>query len=77
MSWERQLTGSDRVECMKPDRWIVIDGSIFTERLHPVKIKYTGKIIMDRKSIAFNVGHLAKYIVDLHNQFLVSTPSET
>lgn len=51
------------------ERWIVIDGSIYTEaqyqRMAPV-----GGTIKYRPAIAFNVGETAEHIVGLHNASL-------
>jgi hypothetical protein len=52
------------------ERWVVIDGSIYTERAVPVKSEFTGKLFAEpqRFAIAFNVGHkTATHIVNLHN----------
>jgi hypothetical protein len=62
-------SGTDqRVEPAKVnDRWVAIDGSIFTEREFEQKTA-VGKFIKVRRSIAFNVGkETAQHIVDLHN----------
>jgi hypothetical protein len=53
---------------MLHERWIVIDGSIFTEALHLVKCELSDGKLKIRKAIAFNVGRkAAEHIVALHN----------
>jgi hypothetical protein len=52
------------------ERWIAIDGSIYTERAVPKKSEATGKLFKEpqRESIAFNVGQkVAQHIVNVHN----------
>lgn len=68
------------------EKWVAIDGSIYTERAVPVKSEATGRMMAEpqRESIAFNVGQkTATHIVKLHNAGLdkygaqPSTPYET
>ena len=50
-------------------RWVVKDGSIFTEEEFKVKLEF--KFIMTQVSVAFNVGReVAEHIVRLHNEQL-------
>lgn len=58
------------------ERWIVVDGSIYTENAVPVKSEFTGKLIgaPQRAAIAFNVGNkIANHIANLHNSELQPT----
>lgn len=49
-------------------KWIVIDGSIFTDALFEFRSEHSQGKIKARKSIAFNVGdEVAERIVRLHN----------
>lgn len=53
------------------EKWVVIDGSIFTDKQFPVKTENKLRVVMSRKAVAFNVGEsVAKHIVDLHNKSL-------
>jgi phosphotransferase system IIB component len=50
-------------------RWVVKDGSIFTEEEFKVKLEF--KFIMTQVSVAFNVGReVAEHLVRLHNDQL-------
>ena len=50
------------------EKWIVIDGSIFTEAEHLVKCELSDAKLKVRKSIAFNLKRgVAEYIVRMHN----------
>ena len=50
-------------------RWVVKDGSIFTEEEFKVKLEF--KFIMTQVSVAFNVGReVAEHMVRLHNEQL-------
>jgi hypothetical protein len=65
------VRGSDSDQRVDPakmnDRWVAIDGSIYTEQEFEQKT-VAGKFIKVRRSIAFNVGKdTAQHIVDLHN----------
>lgn len=52
------------------ERWVVIDGCVWTEAVHEFKTSY-GVTVKSRKAIAFNVGNdLANYIVKLHHEQL-------
>lgn len=55
------------------ERWIAIDGSVYTERAMPKKTESTGKLMetQQRDSVAFNVGpKVAAHMVKLHNESL-------
>ena len=53
---------------MLHEKWIVIQGSIFTEKAHTQKCELSIGKIKVRKSVAFNVGReAAEHIVALHN----------
>ena len=52
------------------EKWVAIDGSIYTQRAVPFKSEFTNKLLAEpqRSAIAFNVGHkTAEHIVSLHN----------
>lgn len=62
---------------MKPlqERWIAINGSIFTERAERKMSEHSGRPIAEpqRDAIAFNVGQqVAEHIVALHNNWYES-----
>lgn len=47
-------------------RWVVKDGSIFTEAEYKVKLEF--KFVNQQLGIAYNVGReVANHIVELHN----------
>lgn len=49
-------------------KWVAEEGSIFTEHKFKVKLDHVGGHMMQRGSIAFNVGkEIAEHIVQLHN----------
>jgi hypothetical protein len=54
---------------MLRERWIAIEGSIFTEKAYRVVFPNNKeRIVHSCKSIAFNVGkEVAEHIVKLHN----------
>jgi hypothetical protein len=55
------------------ERWIAVDGSIYTERAVPVKSEFTGKLMAEPQhtAVAFNVGtKVASHIVNQHNYYL-------
>ena len=54
---------------VKKERWIAIDGSIFTERTFPITFE-SGVKHQLRVAIAFNVARVADHIVTFHNESL-------
>lgn len=64
---------------MKRERWIAIEGCIYTEKAYRIHFPQNKEgIVYNRKSIAFNVGEeLAKHIVELHNAHLLSVEHYT
>lgn len=55
---------------LKKERWVAIDGSVFSEK--EVEVKQDFQWIKRRESVAFNVGpEMADYIVGIHNSNLL------
>lgn len=53
------------------EKWTVIDGCIYTDKLHEKELPSGKKLV--RECIAFNVGDAAHHIVKLHNATLEKT----
>ena len=61
---------------LKDEKWIAIEGSIYSEREYQEKSDY-GRKYKVRKSVAFNVGQeLASHIVSIHNAELARAKFE-
>ncbi len=55
---------------MLKEKWVVVNGSIITEKTYKVKTEHDTTFIAP-KYIAFNVGNkMAEHIVKLHNDSL-------
>lgn len=62
---------------VEKERWIAIDGGIYTEKIFDVKCELSSNKIKARYCVAFNVGRaVAEHIVRLHNIEFERTENE-